>query len=438
MTKLSETLEQRMDSDPYYAEWNNAPEGGVWGGSYNGWGTVWDTIGYVDSGFHSDWFAQDNGLNAPGVDFEYAYNHITFDNYYPGLAQRINAFHIQSTRTIVQTFMDIASTQVDVQLDGGDTTTAYVPTEVSVSDEGKNLTRWAAENPYDDPWDWAHGGSYNETINRYFEDQDAWMTDDTGDITALEPAELSDELEGYDNLVIPGSAVERLHNNTGAANAVQTYVENGGNLLVTDKALELLETFEVVPEDTVEKTSIYAGHTNWADRDHALADGVRGLARQLFEPMPLGFQEGSNSPGWFVNRSSFEDAGGETVGTFATEETNVGTISHGDGEITLIGSILPDPSEEYYHPYGLDSYAVTYTGQQLMQNTLGWEKTVDTEPRASEDGNITLPEDEASPTSGDGASEDAEETSDAPFPATLALLAALGTALVFVRRRGRL
>lgn len=36
----------------------------------------------------------------------------------------------------------------------------------------------------------------------------------------------------------------------------------------------------------------------------------------------------------------------------------------------FLGALLPQPTEEHYHPYGLQSYAVTYTGYTLLQNML--------------------------------------------------------------------
>ncbi|MDX1612374.1 MAG: M14 family zinc carboxypeptidase, partial [Candidatus Thermoplasmatota archaeon] len=130
ITGLAELIKERLNSDDYFSEWNALPGAGVWGGDYNGWGTVWDTIGYVDSGFSSDWFAQDNGLDAPGVDFEFSYNHITFDNYYPGLAQRINDYHVETTRVIVGSFMDVAALKTNVAIQTDGKATGWVPTRV--------------------------------------------------------------------------------------------------------------------------------------------------------------------------------------------------------------------------------------------------------------------------------------------------------------------
>ncbi len=36
----------------------------------------------------------------------------------------------------------------------------------------------------------------------------------------------------------------------------------------------------------------------------------------------------------------------------------------------FLGALLPQPTEAYYHPYGLQDYAVTYTGYTLLENML--------------------------------------------------------------------
>jgi hypothetical protein len=435
-TALAELIKQRLNTNPAFSEWNAAPEAGVWGGEYNDWGTVWDTIGYVDSGFSSDFFAQEDGLDAPGVDFEFAYNHVTFDNYYPGVAQRMNAYHIETTRTIVGSFMDVAAETFSVNIETNGHDTAYVPTNyVATSEDNDELTGWAAVNDADDPWDWAHGDGYEATPNAWFEDRQAFLVDDGTEtqVAQLAPSDF-DQLDGYDNLVVPGSAAERILGDEQAVDRLQTFVEEGGNLLVTDSALQLLAPLGVVDASEVDETSVYAGHTNFADRDHALADGVRGLARQLFEPMPLGFEEGDNAPAWHVNASSFEEAGGEAIGELGPGQANVGQVSLGEGNVTMIGALLPNPTEEHYHPYGLDDYATTYTGNQLVRNALDWELTADRTPRentsdpapiAGEDG---AEDEQLNQASADG------EADSVPLGGLVAVLAALGAALVAIRR----
>ncbi len=447
-TRLAEMIKQRLNSDDYFTEWNALPGAGVWGGDFNGWGTVWDTIGYVDSGFHSDWFAQDTGLDAPGVDFEYSYNHITFDNYYPGLAQRINDYHVETTRVIVGAFMDVAAQEFQVSLDTDGTTTAWVPTDhVATSANNGELSRWAAENPADDAWDWAHGGAYEATLNDYFDHhQRVLSVDGQADaLVRLEPGALASDMtaDRFDNVVVPGSAAERILDDDQATSALKAFVEDGGNLVLTDQALQLLAPLGVVDEGAIEERFAYAGYTNWADEDAALADGVKGLARQLYEPMPLGFSiesgEGptdapGSSPIWTIDRNAFEDAGGTTVGVYGAH-TNLGQADVGDGTVTVIGALLPDATEDYYHPYGLASYATTYTGNQIFRNALGWDLAVDLKPRATEDG-IVLPKDEQDLEGASTETGGEDETSAVPFPG-LALIVALGACLAVLQRHAR-
>jgi hypothetical protein len=42
--------------------------------------------------------------------------------------------------------------------------------------------------------------------------------------------------------------------------------------------------------------------------------------------------------------------------------------------VRVIGALLPMPTEQYYHPFGLANYALTYTGYQVLKNALQWER----------------------------------------------------------------
>jgi hypothetical protein len=39
-----------------------------------------------------------------------------------------------------------------------------------------------------------------------------------------------------------------------------------------------------------------------------------------------------------------------------------------------VGALLPMPTDQFYHPFGLANYAVTYSGYQVLQNVLQWER----------------------------------------------------------------
>ena len=55
----------------------------------------------------------------------------------------------------------------------------------------------------------------------------------------------------------------------------------------------------------------------------------------------------------------------------------------GKGRVRFLGALLPDPTEAFYHPYGLQNYAVTYTGYTLLQNMLKHTNPSRTEPPAA-------------------------------------------------------
>ncbi len=414
---LARMLDDNFNDDPYYVEWQTLPGVGAWGEDFHGWGTVWDTIGYTDTGFSGDYFAQPQGLGAIGVDFEYSYNHITFDNYYPGLAQRLNDYHVQMTRTIVNTFMDLAAEKATAHFET-DHTTAFVPTNVVKTPEDRDLTGWAATNAADDPYLWEDRDDPQASINTYFHDRAPLLPD--GALDTLNPEEIpSGVMEGGpDQIVLPGSAIERL--TPEALEALQAFIEDGGHVLLTDQALQALAHWDLVPDDAILESTAYAGYTNWEDRNHDLADGLPTMARQLYEPVPLGYSlnDGGTSPVWSVDQDAFEDAGGHTVGLFDEGSVNVGQLEQGEGTITLVGALLPDPTVEFNVPYGVAPYAVTYQGDVLVQNALGWSLTMETLPL------------DADPMEAEPLAEASEEAS-VPLPASVAwIVLALGAALL--------
>ena len=425
-TTLAEHVKETLNRDPFFAEWRAVPgtPQGWWGGEFNDWGTVWDTLGYTDSGFTSDFYAQDQGLDAPGVDFEYSYNHVYFDNYYAGPAQRMNAYHVQATRDIVRAFMEKAAEEVAFWIDGGGRRTAWVESPVVVTNEhAPSVTGWAAANAADDAFDRAHR-TYRASANDYWHDLRAHLRD--GELRPIPRVEAR-ALDGLDNLVVAGSAYRTLADDAAARQALRAFVERGGTLLLTDEAIRLLADLGVADAAAIDVNHTYAGHTNFVDEAHALVADVRGLARQTYEPVPLGYNlSAQNAPVWHVERGGLVD-GVEVVGVAGAGQgakpdddwVDLGVARVGQGRVVFLGALLPDPKDDDAAFYGVDGYATTYTGNQLVRNALGWTAT-------------TAPADSAF------AQERPEEgRGEVPAPAWgLAMLAVLAVALA-VRRRPR-
>jgi hypothetical protein len=238
-------------------------------------------------------------------------------------------------------------------------------------------------------------------------------------------------LNRYDSIVVaddfmPGYAATGASTYTKAqldayAKAFRAFVERGGNLMLTDGALAALPALDArfKPED-VSGGYFYAG---WVDFDdgkgetyerHPLAKGVNkeGTAEgsasygdqtfthrhQTYEPVPTGFyvsaggdcfSDRCDSPNWVVDEKVWKEAGGTVAGrTFARMHTepefedgkavpsvtgvSLGELSLGKGKIRIAGAMLPEPTEANYHPYGLASYSLTYTGYQLFENMSGY------------------------------------------------------------------
>ncbi len=478
-TRLAEELKERLNNDDYFAAWttvlgnaatagdaasgasdpadgappcaefgactpDESPSRAVGSGEFSDWGTVWDAIGYTDSGFSGDFFAQSTGLNAPGYDIELAYNHITVDSQYEGAGAQFNDYHIHSVRHIVKSFMDAAALDVTVSIETNGLETAYIRTDfvaTNIDDPNPGPGGWAGVNPNDDQWEYSAQDPFTATPDKYWQDISAFLRDGDapGTLRALVASQVkASTLERYDNLVIPGSAIATL--DQAHIDTIRAWVEAGGNLVLTDDAIQWLDAAGVTA-DGVDVMLQYAGAINM-DRAHPLTEGVRGFARQTYEPIPLGFSIESNSaPAWYVDAAALADVGGEAAGYGVSgqaggammDRVSLGRLSLGSGNVQFIGALLPDPSEEFYHPYGLDDYATTYSGNQILRNMLGWTEVFAAPPVIlTEDGTIVeAPNEPAGP--GTGGADD-NETQDTPLP-FVTVLVGLAVAVALVRRR---
>ncbi len=178
---------------------------------------------------------------------------------------------------------------------------------------------------------------------------------------------------------------------------LKAFVEGGGNLVLTDGAIKNLAYMGTVPREKVESFSVYAGYigftadggdtSTYADplakdvNQPGAAEGP-GHRHQIYEPVPIGYaiqDEGgsdlNSGPVWSVDQETWEGAGGRTAGTTTDEKVTLGELPVGNGVVRIIGPLLPMPTEQFYHPFGLASYALTYSGYQVFNNALQWNRT---------------------------------------------------------------
>jgi len=187
--------------------------------------------------------------------------------------------------------------------------------------------------------------------------------------------------------------------------ALRRFAKSGGNLVLTDSALKMLPKLTGLGAKELGLRFGYVGYSD-LQRSHPWTHDLLVTARQMYDPTGLGYpllmerdgywtdeggQTGSrtenSSPIWAVDRNAWEAAGGTTIGTVDPPEdpkatiegvredlTNIGTLKVGKGRIVIFGAILPQPTEEYPHWFGLNGYTVSAAGQTMLLRALNWTR----------------------------------------------------------------
>ena len=354
------------------------------------WATVWDTLGYTDTGFIGDYLAS-NEVGVTGMDYEIFLNHT-----YP-YANQLSAWnpymlenHINASRAIIKTAMAYALYQSEefntknVVVDTGGQA-GYVLNPVKVTDKDAN---GPGSLPGPDGDGISSDGepvkqkSYSVTNQKWFEDTSRMMPKPFKALLAADVANDPKALDVLDTLVLADVAVPKDANGRPVDETkyyanVKSWVNRGGNLVLTDKAVNALAKLGVVEPDAITDTGVYQPYTDIASFEHPLVSGLRANARQLAEATLLGYEIGDvASPMTLVNRAAFEEAGGTVVGTTANsdasdaEDVSLGELALGAGFVRILGGGLPTPTEENDHRFGLRDYALTYSGLYIMENAI--------------------------------------------------------------------
>ena len=261
-------------------------------------------------------------------------------------------------------------------------------------------------------------GAYDVANTDVFKDLNANIAAPADRFEAVNP-DSGDSLDGISTLVV----ADRADLPDAFWNKVRAWVQGGGTLILTDSALRNLPKLVDVDARDIKSRTLYVGQVSFALKDGqdsaddvkdpllttpvtVKQDGARfnsSIRRQTFEPTPLGYsiqytdpKEGTvgndhaTSPAWDVDRAAFEKAGGRTVAT-AVEGGDTGAASVQDraamgeakvgaGKVRFLGALLPQPTEKYAHDFGIEPYALTYTGHILLRNMLEVPRAPDGTP----------------------------------------------------------
>lgn len=338
------------------------------------WATVWDTLAYTDTGFIGDYLATDASVT--GMDYEIFLNHTVPDKSWDVYLQEN---HINASRAIIKTAMayamyqdkEFAAHKVET---GGQAGYVMDPHRVTDADgvETEPGPQQDSIGANKKPVKQAH---YDVSAMTFFAETSRLMKRPfkavaTGDIAASATA-----LDGLDTLVLsdnplPADTRGRKVDARAYYAHLRSWVERGGNLVLTDRGLHALGGMGVVPASAVKELKVYQPYTDFKAFTDPLARGLRANARQLVEAATLGYGIGdSASPMTAVAADAFK---GVVVGTTEGEVT-VGRIDLKKGQVQIIGGALPTPSEDLDHRFGLRSYALTYSGLYLMENAVRYD-----------------------------------------------------------------
>lgn len=335
-------------------------------GAYH-WGTLYDMLGYSASGSLIDHYNTADGLNGTGFATELTVGReVNWLTYPPQLAQ----VWTDSIRAINLTMFRQAIEPKRFTYEVGGRAGYVADPELVTSDDanGAGYVRKPGEDTPQRP--------YAVTRMTFFEDLNGSAD------RPLEAVRVPDVLSGaqslarYDSLVLANDAMPEGGDRAAWLAKLGDWVRAGGNLVLTDGALSALPSLGLsgiaAGDITVAKQAV--GFADFLDRTHPLNRGLRGVARQTYDVVPLGYAFGDEdtAPNWKVRRAAWEAAGGTTQATNGDGQTIYGEAPLGKGRVRVLGALLPDPTEAYYHPYGLQNYAVTYTGYTLLQNMLRW------------------------------------------------------------------
>lgn len=337
-------------------------------GAYH-WGTLYDMLGYSASGSLIDYYNTYDGLDGTGYATELTVgtevNMLTWSG-------TLGQLWVDLIRAINDTMLKQALVQQRFAFPIGGTA-AYVhdPRVVSSTDaNGSGYARDEGETIPQKP--------YSVTRMRFFEDLNKYASSPLAKVRAPDIASGAVDLTAYDSLVLADEAFPEGVDEAPYLAALLAWVKKGGNLIVTDAAAPIITKLGLLPNDegTVAMDPHYVGFVDFTNRSLPLNQGLRGVARQTYDSVPIGFAfppEGDNCPNWTVDQAAWEAAGGTTAGTNGTGRAIWGELPVDAGRVRFLGALLPQPTEDFYHPYGLQNYAVTYTGYTLLQNALAYD-----------------------------------------------------------------
>jgi len=170
--------------------------------------------------------------------------------------------------------------------------------------------------------------------------------------------------------------------------AIEEFVEAGGDLVLTDTGLHLLDELDVgdaeaISAEDLQTVEVGIANLTARDFDHYLLDDIRPLQREMWKSPQVGYVPNVNDqPATIIDDEAFMAAGGDIAGRMQgiegsgqdEEGVAAGSLQAGAAEINLLGSVLPPANQRELHPFGMADYAVSFMGHTMICNALGFQQ----------------------------------------------------------------
>jgi hypothetical protein len=361
-------------------------------------GQIWDMLGYTAGSSWGGWMNSRAGLDADAISYEI--NCVLYAPYDPAQMQ----LFVDNVRAILSTTIVRAAARGD----GDPIRKTDLQGPAGFYDDGTRI-RSNDGNPSPPPAGFPNRPLLKQVAQLPYDvSQTDWFREagrgvTTAPLRDVRPHRLASELPSLATLAIADQQGPD-------PSALKSWVANGGNLVLTDRALQLLPALGVGKAGDV--TQGY-GYVGYADLDLAdpLTKGLTKYARQTYDPIGLGYptlmerdyyygckntdsecqgQKDSgtqnSAPIWTIDRAAVAKLPGariagtvdppasrksQTEGT-KTNRAEIGVVPMGKGRIVFFGALLPRPTEAYPHWFGLDPETISQAGQSMLLRALTW------------------------------------------------------------------
>ncbi|WP_276261063.1 M14 family metallopeptidase [Haloglomus litoreum] len=233
---------------------------------------------------------------------------------------------------------------------------------------------------------------YEVTPLQFAADYDAAVGDAGAvDLVSVDAVATEDALSGYDHAVVIHDYIDAANRvgdgavDTEYFDALDAFVDDGNNLVLTDTGVTLLGVLEngLVGDgqfgaDAFTTTTQDVARYTSKNLDHPLMTDVRPIQNQLWKVAPLGYNVSGQAPSHLVSQGAFtggpatSSVAGTIDGAVAT-----GSLTRGPDDGTgvhVIGSLLPPASQANLHPFGLLDYTVSFLGYLVFTSALGFQQ----------------------------------------------------------------